>query len=217
MRLKIVFLQSRKSLPSQYENLLRDVIRKHARRAGKLLGVDLLNITFRWDHYVIPETGNWGAAYGQDWVHMEIDPTRRKDEVRRIITKITPSTIYHEMNHIARNICFDSEKALLDAIVSEGLATVFAEEQWLAFKAPWSQYNEKELKPFLKVLRREKNNKRFSRDEWFFGRGNKPKWLGYKLGSYVIESAKNRNDGLTAMEMTTKKTGEIVRLSKLAI
>ena len=217
MRLKIVFLQSKKSLPSQYENLLRDVIRKHARRAGKLLGVDLLNITFRWDHDVIPETGEAGFARGQDWVHMAIDPARRKDEVRRIITTITPSTIYHEMNHIARNLCFGSEKVLLDAIVSEGLATVFAEEQWLAFKAPWGQYNEKELKPFLKVLRREKENKKFSRDEWFFGRGNKPKWLGYKLGSYLIERAKDRNEGLTALGMTTKKTEEIVRLSKLEI
>ncbi|MCZ6752194.1 MAG: DUF2268 domain-containing putative Zn-dependent protease [Acidobacteria bacterium] len=217
MRLKIVFLQSRNSLPSQYENLLRDVIRKHARRAGKLLGVDFLNITFRWDHYVIPETGDSGIAFGQDWVHMAIDPARRKDEVRRIITTITPSTIYHEMNHISRNKHFGSEKSLLDAIVSEGLATVFAEEQWLAFKAPWGQYNEKELKPFLKVLRREKNNKKFSRDEWLFGRGNKPKWLGYKLGSYLIERAKDRNEGLTALGMTTKKTEEIVRLSKLEI
>ncbi len=106
---------------------------------------------------------------------------------------------------------------MLDAIISEGLATVFAEEQWPAFEAPWGQYNEKELKPFLKVLRREKNNKSYSHDEWFFGRGNKPRWLGYKLGSYLIESAKNRNNGLTAMEMTTKKTGEIARLSKLEI
>ena len=89
--------------------------------------------------------------------------------MRRIIAKITPSTIYHEMNHIARNKHLGSKKDLLDAIISEGLATVFAEEQWPAFEAPWGQYNEKELKPFLKVLRREKNNKSYSHDEWFFG------------------------------------------------
>ena len=217
MRLKIVFLQSIERLPRQYENLWKDMIRKHARRAGKLLDLDLVNITLRWNDQVIPETGELGLAFGQDWVHMTIDPARRKDEVRRIIAKITPSTIYHEMNHIARNKHLGSKKDLLDAIVSEGLATVFAEEQWPAFEAPWGQYNEKELKPFLKVLRREKNNKSYSHDEWFFGRGNKPRWLGYKLGSYLIESAKNRNDGLTAMEMTTKKTGEIARLSKLEI
>ncbi len=70
MRLKIVFLQSRNSLPSQYENIWKDMIRKHARRAGKLLGVDFVNITLRWNDQVIPETGELGIAFGQDWVHM---------------------------------------------------------------------------------------------------------------------------------------------------
>ena len=189
MRLKIVFLQSIERLPRQYENLWKDMIRKHARRAGKLLNLDLVNITLRWNDQVIPETGELGIAFGQDWVHMTIDPARRKDEVRRIIAKITPSTIYHEMNHIARNMCFGSEKALLDAIVFEGLATVFAKEQWLAFKAPWGQYNEKELKPFIKVLKREKKNKKFSRGEWFFGRGNKPKWLAARGGKGFFQAA----------------------------
>ncbi|MGH9783234.1 MAG: hypothetical protein ACRD88_03535, partial [Terriglobia bacterium] len=77
MKLKIVFLLSKASLGSDYSRLFEETISKHARKGGKLLGIDLLNITVLLNKdRVIPETGQIGFAVGDDWIHLTVDPTR---------------------------------------------------------------------------------------------------------------------------------------------
>lgn len=217
MRLNIIILESKKGLRKQDSKHLRSVADKHARKAGKLLGVDLLNITINFSKNVIPETGEAGYAAGKDWIQITIDPIRKAKELQKIITEIIPATIYHEANHIAREKYVGESKNLLEAIVAEGLADVFAEEYWPKFKAPWSVYQQTKIQPFLKNLRNEKNSRKYSHNDWFFGTGRYPRWLGYKLGSYIVQSAKEKNRNLTALKMTKMTANKVVKLSGISI
>src|SRR3989344_4230153 len=216
MKLKLIILESKKGLRNQEIKHLQDVINRHARKAGKLLGVALLNITVHFGKDVISETGEAGYAKN-DWIQITIDPTRKIKELQKIITDIIPATIYHETNHIAREERFGEGENLLEAIINEGLADVFSEEQWPVFKAPWSKYDKNKMRPFLQSLRKEKKNRKYLHSDWFFGTGNKPRWLGYKLGSYIVHSAKEKNQSLTALKMTRVTVSKIVKLSGVAI
>lgn len=217
MKLNITILKSKRGSKKQDSKHLREVVDKHARKAGKLLGVDLLNITVHFSKNVIPETGEAGYAAGKDWIQITIDPTRKPTELQKIINDIIPATVYHEVNHIAREKHVGESKNLLEAIVAEGLADVFAEEHWSKFKAPWSTYQQKKIKPFLKNLKNEKNSREYSHSDWFFGTGKYPRWLGYKLGSYIVQSAKEKNPNMAALKMTKMTVNKIVKLSGITI
>lgn len=211
MVLNIVILKSKIGLSQPESKHLREVINIHGRKAGELLEIDLVNITVNFSRKVIPETGEIGYAT-DDWARITIDPTRKSKEIKKIISFIIPATIYHEMNHIAREKYVGESKNLLEAIIAEGLADTFAKEQWLKFKAPWSAYSKDELTPFTRNLRSLEKNKKYSHNDWFFGAGNKPRWLGYKLGTYIINLVKEKNTNLTALEMTRIPAKQIIRL-----
>ncbi len=200
MILNIVFLKAKKDLSKTEKEQLKKVISKHALKAGKLLGVNLINIIVHPTKNVITETGESGFA-SDDWIKIGIDPTRGKNELKRIISEIIPATIYHEMLHICRDNYLGRSQMLSDAVIAEGLADAFAKEQWPVFNAPWNQYNIKTIKPWLKEFTKKGNSKKYSYDEWFFGAAGKPKWLGYKMGSYIIDSVKKQNPKLTALKM----------------
>lgn len=218
MDLNLFFFKTEKDLPAEYKGKLRKIIELHAKRAMRLLGVKLLNITvYPKKSAVIPETGEGGFALEGDWMQIAIDPTRKKSELDKIITEIIPSTIYHEMHHIARENCLGYGKTLLESVVSEGLADAFAEGQWPLFKAPWSQYTLKEIQPFLKQFSKEKNNKKYWHGDWFFGQGEKPRWLGYKLGSYIMDNVKEKNKKITSRKLTAYKAEKIVKISGIKI
>lgn len=217
MKLNITILESEKDLGKQDSKRLQEVIREHAQRVCGLLGIKLLNVTVHLNQNVIPETGEVGYAAGKDWIQITIDPAKNPKELHKIINDIIPATIYHEVNHIAREKYVGESKNLLEAIVAEGLADVFAEECWPKFKAPWSVYQQKNVRPFLKSLKSDKNSKKYSHNDWFFGTGKKPRWLGYKLGSYIVQSSKEKNHDLTALKMTKITAKNIVRLSGISI
>lgn len=212
MMLNTVILKSKRELGKIENRRLREVINKHAHKAGNLLGINLVNVAVNFSKRVIPETGEVGYA-ADDWVWITIDPTRKSKELEKTIASIIPATIYHEINHIAREKYVGESKNLLEAVITEGLANAFAEEQWPKFKAPWSIYSKNKILPFMRDLENEKKNKKYSYGDWFFGTGDKPRWLGYQLGSYIINSIKEKNINLTALEMTRMTTKQIVKLS----
>ena len=213
MILNIVFLKVKKDLSKTEKKRVKEIIYKHALKAGKLLGVDLINIVIHPTKSVIEETGESGFAT-DDWIKIGIDPNRRKNELKKIISEIIPATIYHEMYHIGRDNYLGKSQTLFDSVIAEGLADVFAEEQWPNFHAPWNRYNIKTIKIWLKEFRKKGNSKKYSHDEWFFGAVNKPKWLGYKLGSYIIHSIKEKNRKLTALKMIKMPTRKIILKNK---
>lgn len=219
MKINIIFLESEKELSEYQKKNLKNIISLHMKRAAKLFDLKLINVIIYFNKdWVIPETGEGANASGADLIQITIDPTRNNNKIDDMIKRIIPLTVYHELNHLARlKFIGHINKTLLDSIISEGLANVFAEEMWSEFKAPWGKHTYKEIKSFVEPLKKEKNKKKYSHDEWFFGSGEKPRWIGYKLGSYIIQSAKKVNPGLSAQDMTKLETKEVVKLSGLKI
>lgn len=212
----IQFLVTENKLPSRETELLRNIIKKHVKKAGSFLSVPLVNVTVYFNsNFAISETGESGYTPSKDWIHLYIDPKRKKRELDKIINNIIPATIYHEMNHASRWQNTGYGDSLLDAIVTEGLATVFAEEQWNNFKAPWCSFSKKESDNLLKIVRRrnKNNDKKYNHDEWFYGMGKLPRWTGYKLGSYIIQSLRKTNKSIMWKELSKMSTEEIVKKS----
>lgn len=106
------------------------------------------------------------------------------------------------MNHVARWNKKGHGNTLMDAIISEGLAIVFAEENWNLFEAPWGKYGQGEIKKYLQFLnkRNKKQDLNCNHAEWFFGKG-KPIWLGYKAGSFIIRAIKNKDNAIGSLAL----------------
>ncbi len=213
-KIYIQFLTSENQLSQQEIKSLKEIIQKHAKKAGLVLGVPLINITvYSNPNFVTPETGEGGYTPSKDWIHIYIDTKRKKNELSKIINNIIPATIYHEMNHASRWQYTGYGISLMDAIVTEGLASVFAEEKWSGFKAPWCNFSEKELEKLLSIARkRNKNNdKKYNHDEWFYGTVKIPRWAGYKLGSYLVKSFRKNNKNIKWKELLKMGTKEIMK------
>lgn len=208
------FVKTKDRISKKEEKLLIQKIKYHAGKAGSILNVSVINITIYLNpEFTIPETGEGGYAPSKDWFHLYIDPTRNKSELNKIINNIIPATVYHEVNHISRWENTGYGSSLFDAIVTEGLATVFADEQWEKYKAPWNNYSKKEIVKLINLLKKRKksNDKNYNHDEWFYGTGELPRWTGYKLGSYIIKSFRNNN--MEWKEILKLSTKEILKKS----
>lgn len=194
---------------------MRRIINSHAKNACKSLGISNVNIIiYSNKEQTIPTVGVGGYAPNADWIQIAIDPTKPDNLLKEIIEKIVPLSIYHELNHVARWRTVGYGNNIPETFITEGLAIVFAEKNWVTFKAPWGNYSEQDIKKYLKLIR-ERSNSEYNHSEWFFGKG-KPKWLGYKVGKFIVEKA-IQNSGLAVEKLTKMSAGEILELSKVKL
>jgi uncharacterized protein YjaZ len=217
-KIHIQFLKTERGLIKKDKELLEEIIKDHAGKAGSILNVPMVNITiYSNPGFTIPETGEGGYAPSKDWFHIYIDATKKKEELNKIIKNIIPATIYHEMNHVSRWKNTGYGLNLPDVIVTEGLATVFAKEQWKKYKAPWNNYSKKEFRKLLSLFKKRKKNddKKYNHEEWFYGTGKLPRWAGYKLGSYIIQSFRKNNKNINWKEILKMSTKEIIKKSRV--
>jgi len=213
-------LETEKKLSPQEVILLKKTIRNHAQRAGAVLNIPMVNISiYSNSNFVIPETGEGGYTPSKDWIQIYIDSTRKKLELDKIIKTSIPATIYHEMNHIARWRDIGYGASLSEAIVSEGLAIVFAKEQWKNSKTPWADFSKKEMGRLLAIAksRDKKEDKKYNHAEWFFGSGRLPRWAGYKLGAYIVDSFMTTNSLMSWGEIMKISAEEIMKKSGIRL
>ena len=216
MKTKVLlhFFETDEKMPKKKIALLKNTIKKHACAAGLILDIPLVNISIYCNSdFAIPETGESGRTLSKGQIQIFIDATEKKIKLDKIIKNIIPSTVYHEMNHVARWRSAGYGKTLDEALISEGLAVVFAQEQWKAFRAPWAKASEKEIRNFLKIFREAKgeNHIAYDHDEWFFGTGRFPRWCGYKLGAHIARTARRNNRKLEWKDLMKKSADEIVK------
>lgn len=216
----INFLETEKKLDLKMKSLLEETIKEQAAKACSLLGIVYVNITvYSNPNFVIPETGEGGYAASGDWFQIYIDPTRNEDELKKIITTNIPLTIYHEFNHVARWNSTGYGSTLPEAIVTEGLASVFAAENWKKSKSPWTKYSQTEINSLLKIFqaRNKKEDGNYSHQEWFYGAGELPRWIGYKLGFYVISLVRKNNPEISWEKLIKMTAEEIIKLSNITL
>jgi len=188
MKLNTYFLESEKLKFSKKQvSEISDVIEEHATIAGNIFGLKLLNFTVYPTKKVIRETGESGFTESSDFIRLGIDPDRTDKSVKNVV----PSTIYHEICHAARQRKLDFSRTLLDAVISEGLATAFEEKMFPRFVAPWGIYSKLEIDKLLKIFDGHRTDRSYNYFEWFQGMGKLPRWLGYKVGAYLIRTIKN--------------------------
>lgn len=123
------------------------------------------------------------------------------------------------MYHIAGGYYFFQKKkpSLLEALFSEGLAVVFEMEQIPKRIPVYTKYNTDFIEKWLPEVKKEKFNKSYSHDEWFWGKKGKPYHLGYKLGTYLVNQIKKRNPKLTADKLAAKSTKTLLKLSGIEL
>lgn len=163
---------------------------------------------------IVLQTGIGGEAKSSTSVVYWILP-RHKDVVTSVREELD-RVVAHEMNHVARmqNIK-QRERTLLEALVSEGLATVY--EEGFGGKYQAAPYH-KEMGSFdlkavweqaQKELNEPLNSARYG--IWFLGEGKYPKWTGYGIGAAIVEAYMNVHSGQPMSELVKLPSKEILQ------
>jgi uncharacterized protein YjaZ len=136
---------------------------------------------------VIPEVGLGGYSVSPNLLYIHINP-KFKGIAKTLDTSLR-STLAHEMNHCVRSFLRGTEKTLLEAIVSEGLADHFDIEVNGGEPKLWdTSVKPSQLPAIKKKIKPELNKEEYDNALWFFGANEKsvPRWAGYSLGFYAV-------------------------------
>ncbi|HRZ95626.1 MAG TPA: DUF2268 domain-containing putative Zn-dependent protease [Candidatus Moranbacteria bacterium] len=215
-KLYIHFLKTESRINPELKEILEETIKIHAAKACDLLGISYVNITvYSNPNFVIPETGEGGYAVSGDWFQIYIDPTRPEKDLVKIINENIPLTTYHELNHVARWNSTGYGSTFPEAIISEGLASVFAAENWDKANSPWVKYSQEEIEKLIEIYKnRDKNlDSGYSHDDWFYGTGDLPRWIGYKLGFQIVKIVCENNPEIEWKKLAKMKAKELMKIS----
>ena len=175
-------------------------------------------ITVLADSNVIAETGDLGAAIAPGYIRWAANPSF-PGGVERVILNRFRSALFHELHHMARGWVMygyrsSLEVSLLDAVISEGLATVF-EREMTGVQPPWGQYPA-EVENWVEELLGLPSSASY--EEWMYEHPDGRRWIGYRAGAYIVEKAVAAS-GLSAGEMmafSAKQVLEMAGIQRLA-
>lgn len=133
----------------------------------------------------IPELGLVGRAYRSSMFSMTLDPDN-PNFIPSLRAGALRRQVIHEVHHCLRMAGPGYGWTLGEALVSEGLAGQFVRYLLNTDPERWErEVGSTELlnSPVgLQAL----ESSYYDHSEWFFGSGNKPKWLGYSLGYQMV-------------------------------
>ncbi len=159
---------------------------------------------------VIPELGIGAHALSQGDIVVNIDFARK--DIRKIIQKELPSTLFHEYSHVVRGSVFkDPYATLFDALVTEGIAS-YLEKSVIKNNVPYIKLIRGENRFWLKAKKilRKKNYTWDTHREWFFGGGKLPRWIAYRLGYLIISSFMMNHRDTSMAKLTRMKAEDIL-------
>ncbi len=157
------------------------------------LGADKIDVVFVNDPMnVIPEIGIGGYSPGPYNIYVSLDPNFKTFSVEDMV-----STILHETHHCMRWRNPGYGLSLGEAMISEGLATLFEEEY--SGKTPiYAQVNIKQEE--IDKAKKNLNNKKYNHSDWFFGGTDTQRWFAYTYG-YKMSKAYSQKLNKTAAEL----------------
>lgn len=167
------------------------------------IDVDIIVQNFTWG--VIPEVGIGGSTPNSWLIHLNCDPTNEHFEAS--LEERLERTVIHEANHAMRLRGFGGAVTLGEAIVSEGLAGQFVRQIYSNPPEPWEAPHDDDIVVLPDVIAAW--NGPYDHAEWFFGAGDRPWWLGYRLG-YRIVGVHIEKSGRTAAELTRVSADEFL-------
>ncbi len=159
-----------------------------------------------------------GDAFSGGLLQLRIDLRDEIYKISHLLGAPLKATVFHECNHILRWQSVGYGSSLLEATISEGVATSYEKSVCSQYEIKHADYSNisELLKYYLERNKEEDEN--YDHAGWFFGKGNKyPKWLGYRVGSYVVDQAMKNNPNMSYAELTKVSAEEIIALSNVQI
>lgn len=163
--------------------------------------------------FVIPETGEMGAAIAFNRVGWTVNPDL-PGGVAAVARAQLRSTLFHELHHVARGWVMYGGAApgsFMEGVVSEGLATVF-ERGFGGWEPPWGEYPE-DVEEWVAELLELPTSAPYS--DWMFRHPDGRRWIGYRAGTYIADQAILAS-GRSAADLVHTATEEILRMSGVA-
>lgn len=146
---------------------------------------------------VIPEYGAAGSALDHTHMRWRVDAAR-PEGVIEIAELHLRATLFHELHHLARGWVKVSagtprtpagaRPRLMDAVVSEGLATSF-ERDVAGHRAPWGEYPP-EVRAWVDELLALPDDAPYG--QWMFRHADGRRWIGYRAGTFLADQAQAR-------------------------
>lgn len=164
---------------------------------------------------IIPSLGIGGRAPSSEEVRLYHD--LNNPNVIESLAKLRKREIAHEFNHVARFQAGKIGSTLLDAIVSEGLATYY-QEHWdnTYQKTPWGHaLDENELTREWTLAKAELHSNRYNHREWFIDREGKqhPLHTGYALGTAIVEKLMSKYPQIPMSQLVRTPSMKILKRS----
>ncbi len=168
--------------------------------------------------YIIPTLGIGGRAISSSEIRLYIDPSHPK--IVESLTTWCERQIAHELNHTARIQVGKRGSTLLDAFVSEGLATNY-EENWGGIKeTPWGHALTKEqVTSEWQKAQNGLGSTNYDHSSWFYYSRDEehPMWTGYSLGTAIVKSYRELHPNETMLEIINKTSDEILEGSSFKL
>lgn len=161
--------------------------------------LDLL-IAARPASWVIEGYGLSGFAYLDNLMAINCDPTG-PDLLESCRNGAFTRQALHEVNHCLRMAGPGYGRTLGEAMVSEGLAGHFVIHLLGTAPEPWEGGLDPETRRSLMPSRTELDAPGYDHGAWFFGTGDLPRWLGYRLGFALVADWWQTRDGTSLRDL----------------
>ncbi len=157
---------------------------------------------------VVSETGEGGSNSLPDIVNWSVDASR-PEGVEAIVRSYLRQALFHELAHIARSRADGFGGQLRYHLMQEGLATAI-ERDYAGGPVPlWSQYPP-DVSAWTQELLAMPNDA--PRAPWFTKHPDGRRWLGYKVGTYLVDRAA-KTSGKTSAELIAVPTDTLIQMA----
>lgn len=169
-----------------------------------------LTLTIIPSQEVIPELGKVGYALSPNKIEFKYDP-KSPIGLGNILGKGLCSTLFHEAHHATRMLNVKWGGDLVERSIFEGLAVVF-ERDSCGNNPILGQYDPDVINVWFKELIQNKFDK--NKKHWLFEHPDGRKWIGYKVGAYIVDQAAV-NTTETSATLVSATADDILKMAKL--
>ena len=173
-----------------------------------------IHLQFATGGRTIPQLGFGSTAVSKNSISVRIEPAH-PDGCTRIIQKHLRHSLFHECHHLVRGWVRHGSmrpRALIDAVICEGLAGAF-ERDAAGSMPPWCSYPDN-VREWLDELLPLPITAPYS--DWMFRHPDGRTWVGYRTGAFIADSA-IQHSGLSAAELVEVPANEVLRLANLPL
>lgn len=161
---------------------------------------------------VIDVTGEGGVTPMPGRIRWSVDPSR-EGGVAATARRSLRHTLFHELHHLARGWTVRGGRpisGIMDAVIAEGLATVFA-RSYAGHQAPWGE-PPADVEAWVAELRALPPSALREYLTWMMQHPDGRRWIGYRAGTHIVERAVARSQ-LSVIALTQRPTAEILALA----